>query len=154
MAFGRPVAKAALIGPAAVFGLIFLSGVVVPSTTAWEKLVLGLLTVSLAICLARIGSLAVIATTGQLVIRNMRDTHRIAWSQIDAITEPGPIPVSVYRKNALARQPMTLLVMVREGAAVSATLYDNRLLGHQWGRSTRDRRRAISDLNALLAERS
>jgi hypothetical protein len=152
--FGRPGAKALVIVAPAGFSLLFLSGVVADSTTWWEKLLLGLAAVGLTLVLARVASLAVVAEPGQLVIRNMRNKDRIPWSQIEAITEPGPIPISVYRQNALARQHMTLQVILHEGAVISATLYDNRMFGHRYGQSARARKRAISALNRLLAERS
>ncbi len=79
-------------------------------------------------------------------------THRIPWSEIEAITEPGPIPIAVYRENALAHQKMTLQVVLRDGTVLSATLYDQRMFRD--GYAGRQRKRVIAELNALLPERS
>ncbi len=100
--FSRPVVKLFLALPAAIYGLILLSGIMVPSTTWWEKLLLGLALAALILVMARVARLAVVAEPAGLVIKNLRNTHRIPWSDIETITEPGPIPVAVYRENALA----------------------------------------------------
>jgi hypothetical protein len=152
--FGRPVDKAFLVVPCAVLGVVLLSGILVPSTTWWGKLLLLLPLAALVVLVARVGRLALVAEPGQLVIRNIRNTHRIPWSQIETITEPGPIPVEVYRENALARQNMTLQVVLREGAVLSATLYDARMFGYRNQSAIRDRKRVIAELNALRAARS
>jgi hypothetical protein len=152
MTFRRPLAKALVILPTGGIGLILLAGVAVGSVW-WEKLLLGLLAGGLAAFLARVASLAVIAEPSRLVIRNMRNTHRVGWSEIEAITQPAPIPASVYRENSLARQNMTLEVVLREGAVISATLYDNRMFGHRWGRSAIERMRAIAELQRWLQAR-
>jgi len=154
MVFGRPVVKALFDVPCAVFGIVLLSGILVPSTTWWEKLLLSLPLAALIVVMARVGRLAVIAEPDQLVIRNIRNTHRIPWSEIETITEPGPIPVAVYQENALARQNMTLQIVLREGAVLSATLYDGRMFGYRYQSAVRDRKRVIAQLNGLLAEHS
>lgn len=151
--FGRPGIKAGLIVPYGGFGLILLSGILVPSTTLWEKLLLSLALAALVAAGARIARLAVIAEPAQLVIRNIRNTHRVPWSQIEAISEPGPIPIEVYRENALARRNMTLQVVLREGAVLSATLYDQRMFSYRYRYAVRQRKRVIGELNTLLAER-
>ena len=152
--FGRPVVKAFFIVPCAVFGVVPLSGILVPSTTWWEKLLLLLPLAALVVVVARVGRLALVAEPGHLVIRNIRNTHRLPWSEIEKITEPGPIPVEVYRENALAHQNTTLQVVLRSGAVLSATLYDERMFGYQYQRTVTDRKRVIAELNTLLAERS
>jgi hypothetical protein len=76
----------------------------------------------------------------------------IPWSQIEAITEPGSIPIEVYRENALARQDMSLQVVLREGAVVSATLYDQRMFSYRYRFAVQQRKRVIAELNALLAD--
>jgi hypothetical protein len=151
--FGRPATKAGLIVPLGVFGLILMSGILAPTTTWWEKLLLSLALAVLVLAAGRVVRLALIAEPGQLVIRNIRNTHRVPWSQIEAITEPGPIPVEVYRENALARQNMSLQVVLREGAVVSATLYDQRMFSYRYRYAVQQRKRVIGELNTLLAQR-
>jgi len=85
------------------------------------------------------------------VIRNFRNTHRILWSDIEDICVTPPIPVAVYRENALARQDVSLLVRLKEGAVISATLYDSRMF-HRY--SNQPRKRAVEQLNLLREERT
>ena len=55
-------------------------------------------------------------------------------------------------RNALAHQKMTLQGVLRDGAVLSATLYDQRMFRNGYG--GRQRKRVIAELNTLLAERS
>jgi hypothetical protein len=152
-AFSRPVAKTFFVVLFSGFGLIFFSGIVVPSTNWWEKLLLGLPLAGLVLVVARVARLAIVAEPGRLVIKNLRNTQRIPWSQIENITEPGPVPVAVYRENALAHQDMKLQVVLRDGAVISATLYDERMFGYRYGDAAR-RQDVIAQLNQFRLERS
>ncbi len=152
--FSRPVVKLFLALPAAIYGLILLSGIMVPSTTWWEKLLLGLALAALILVMARVARLAVVAEPAGLVIKNLRNTHRIPWSDIETITEPGPIPVAVYRENALARRDMKLQVVLHDGTVIAATIYDQRMVREGYGQAGKWRRAAIARLNQLRLERS
>jgi hypothetical protein len=87
------------------------------------------------------------------VIKNLRNAHRIPWSDIEKITESAPIPASVYRENALAHQVMKLQVVLREGAVISASLYDQRVFSDRYSQGQR-RKSAIAALEQLRLERS
>jgi hypothetical protein len=151
-ALTRTAAKASIGIPFSAFGLIFLAGVVVPSTTWWEKLLLGLVFAAIVLVIVWVARLAVVPEPDQLVIRNLRNTHRIPWSQIEKITEPGPVPASVYLDNPLADRDRRLLVVLREGAVISATLFDQKLFGYRSGIAPLIA--AVAELNRLRLERS
>jgi Bacterial PH domain len=71
----------------------------------------------------RVAQLAVMATPDGLTIRNFRNAHRIPWSAVEEIFEPGPVPLAVYKENPLAERKTGLFVRLREGAVISCTMY-------------------------------
>lgn len=149
----RTAAKASFVLLFSAFALIFLSGVVVRSTTWWEKLLLGLVFAAIVLVIVRVARLAVVPEPDQLEIRNLRNTHRIPWPQIEKITEPGPVPASVYLDNPLARRDRRLLVVLREGAVISATLFDQRLFSYRYTGNA-PLIAAVAELNRRRLERS
>jgi hypothetical protein len=152
-ALTRTGAKVSFVIPFSAFALIFFAGVVAPSTTWWEKLLLGLVFAAIVLVIVRVAHLAVVPKPDQLVIRNLRNTHRIPWSQIEKITEPGPVPASVYLDNALALRDRRLLVVLRDGAVISATLFDQRLFSYRYSGNA-PLLAAVAELNRLRLERS
>jgi hypothetical protein len=96
----------------------------------------------------RVVQLAVIATPDGLTIRNFRNTHRIPWSAIEEIFEPGPVPPAVYMENPLAQRKVGLFVRLDEGAVVSCTMY-SRAFWSNWSDNFRAIREAVAGLNEL-----
>jgi hypothetical protein len=121
----------------------------------WARILAGLAFVALAVVIWRVWALAIYAGPHDLVIRNFRNAHRIPWSDIEDICVTPPIPVAVYRENPLATQDVSLLVRLKEGAIISATLYDDRMFNsRRYRRGAQARKQAVEQLNDLWRERS
>lgn len=133
------------------WGALFLA-MTLSSGVWWEARVpAGLACAGLVVLAWRAGGLAITAGPDEIVIRNVRNTHHIPWSQIEDILETPPIPAAVYRENPLATQEYSLLVRLKEGAVISASLY--RTEG-QYGYRRKAREQAVAQLRELWRERS
>jgi hypothetical protein len=89
------------------------------------------------------------------VIRNLRNNHRIPWSEVEDIYVTPPIPLAVYRETALPNTHKSLLVRLKEGAVISATLYDDRMFNSSRSRAgSKARIQAAERLKELWRERS
>jgi hypothetical protein len=150
VAFRRRGTTVLVAIPCAGFSLLLLAGALSSSGPWGLRVLAGLACLVPVIFVWRVGRLAIDAEPDALVIRNLRNTHRIPWSQVEDIYVTPPIPVAVYRENALATQDVSLLVRLKEGAVISATLYDSRMSSY----SIQPRRRAMERLNELRRERS
>jgi hypothetical protein len=134
--------------------LVLLAGALNPGLFWWARVLAGLAFAVLAALLARITAMAVIAWPDRLVIRNLRNTHVIPWAEIDAIFQtPRPSP-KVYLDNPLYTQATELLVRLRDGSIISATVYSSRFAGNYVGSRHDPRRDAIARLNELQRELS
>jgi hypothetical protein len=112
----------------------------------------GLASVAPVIFVGRVGRLAIYAGPDELVIRNLRNTHRIPWSEVDDIFVTPPIPPAAYRENPLARQDVSLLVRLKEAAVISATLYDSRMFRN--GGGSLPRKQAVEQLRGFRQQQS
>jgi hypothetical protein len=90
-------------------------------------------------------SLAIVARPDRLVIRNIRNTHRLSWDQVEEVYETPPPSPAVYLENPLFHQGHQLLVRLAEGSVISGTLYDSRMFRG----SSEDRPRVVTVLNDL-----
>lgn len=136
--FHRPGRKLALELPSAAFGLLFLGMTLSGGVLWWARVLAGLAFVALAILMWRVAGLGIYAGPGDLVIRNLRNTHRIRWHQVEDICV-----------GTLPGQEVGLLVRLKEGSQVSATLYDSRVF-----RSYQPRRQVVAQLSELWISRS
>jgi hypothetical protein len=84
----------------------------------------------------------VIAESDQLVIRNIRNTHRVAWSQIEDIDQAKP--------GTLAAKPGNLRIHLSEGSIICVTLYSNSFTGPGYQGQMR---RIIKSLKELQRQR-
>jgi len=108
-------------------GLFLLAGALVPGVLWWARVLAWLGLAILALLNWRMMRLAVIATSEGLIIRNLRNTHRIAWCDVETIFRHGPIPPEVYRETALPKWKECLFVRLAEGAVISCTIYNDSL---------------------------
>ena len=108
----------------------------------------------LALVAWRVTRLAVIARPDGLIVRNIRNTHRIRWTEVEEIFQPGPVPAEVYLENPLARRKWGLFIRLTEGAVISATLFSDRFIRRQWPGSGRALNEAVRDLNELRRQYS
>jgi hypothetical protein len=123
---------------------IFASGVL------WWARVLSWLGTAIVIVLCwRIMRLAIVATSWGLTIRNFRNTHRVAWADVEEIFRPGPVPLAVYRENPLAQQKLGLFIRLTEGAVISCTIYAPWLSSDRYGGNYALGRRADKAIDAL-----
>lgn len=152
IALRRPGMTVLLALPCAAFSLVFLA-LALSGSGPWELRVLaGLASVVPVIFVWRVGRLAIYAGPDELVIQNLRNTHRIPWSEVDDIFVTPPIPPAAYRENPLARRDVSLLVRLREGAVISATLYDSRMFSNSV--TSQPRKQVVEQLHEFRRERS
>jgi hypothetical protein len=131
-----------------VLSLVLLSAALQPRVPGLGKGLAALGLICLCLLAWRVVRLAAIATPDNLIIRNFRNTHRVPWSAIEEIFEPGPVPVAVYKKNPLAERKVGLFVRLKEGAVISCTIYSKAF----WNSSSSNLpaiREAIDGLNEL-----
>jgi hypothetical protein len=143
--FSRPGTKAAVLLTTGIVPLLLLVAALRHGEVWWARLIAGIVVVAAGVVMARIVLVAIVAKRDRLVIRNLRNTHRIPWSQIAEIFETPPPPSSVYRDNPLYRREIDLLVGLRDGSVISATIYSYRLFQEDHS----GRREAIDRLNEL-----
>jgi hypothetical protein len=151
--FSRPGTKATVLLTVGIVPLLLLGAALNPSGFWWARLIAGLVVLAAGVVMARIALVAIIAKPDRLVIRNLRNTHRILWSQVAEIFETPPPPSSVYRDNPLYRREIDLLIGLTDGSVVSATLSSHRLFhgDHSSRREVIDR---LNELRRQLAPRS
>jgi hypothetical protein len=147
--FSRLGTKATILLTVGIVPLLLLVAALNPSGYWWARLTAGVVVLAAGILMARIVLVAIIARPDRLVIRNLRNTHRIPWCQVAEIFETPPPPPSVYRDNPLYRREIDLLVGLTDGSVVSATLYSHRLFqdDHSGRREVIDR---LNDLRRQL----
>jgi hypothetical protein len=143
--FSRPGTKVAvLMAPLIVLALLLVAALN-PAVYWWARILFGLLVAAVAAVLGRIMIIAISARPDRLVIRNLRNTHRIPWAAISGIYETPPPPPEVYRANPLYRRQIDLFVGLTDGSVISATLYDHQLFPDDHS----GRAEAIDRLNRL-----
>jgi hypothetical protein len=143
--FSRPGTKLAVLLTVGLVPLLLLVAALRPNGFWWARLIAGVVVLAAGIVIARIALVAIVAKPDRLVIRNMRNTHRIPWSQVGDIFETPPPPPSVYRDNPLYRREIDLLVGLTDGSVISATIYSQRLFPEDHSGC----REAIDRLNEL-----
>ncbi len=143
--FSRPGTKATVLLTVGIVPLLLLVAALNPSGFWWARLIAGVVVLGASVVMARIVLVAIVAKPDRLVIRNLRDTHRIPWSQVAEIFETPPPPPSAYRDNPLYRREIDLLVGLTDGSVLSATLYSHRLFHDDHS----GRREVIDQLNEL-----
>lgn len=153
VAFRRPGPQVANALPAALAGLVGLGATLSPYVLWWGRVLTGVACVAIAILVWRIAGLAIYAGPDDLVIRNVRNTHRIPWSEVEDIFLPLPPSPAVYLETALPKIDRRLLVRLKESAVISVTLYDPRFDGRGWSDDTSRRTRVVEQLNKLRKER-
>jgi hypothetical protein len=135
-------------------GLAFLGATLSPYVLWYGRVPAGLACVGVAVLIWRIAGLAIYAGPDDLVIRNVRNTHRIPWSEVEDIFVPPPPSPAIYFETALPKSDRRLLVRLKEGAVISATLYDDRMFDSTRLPNTHQRVRAAEQLNKLRKERT
>ncbi len=148
--FSRPGTKATVLLTVGIVPLLLLVAALRPSGFWWTRLIAGLVVLAAGVVIARIVLVAIVAKPDRLVIRNLRNTHRIPWSQVAEIFETPPPPPSVYRDNPLYRREIDLLVGLTDGSVISATLYSHRLFQDDHS----SRKEVIDRLNELRRQLS
>jgi hypothetical protein len=143
--FSRPGIKVAVLLTVGLVPLLLLVAAVRPDGYWWARLIAGTVVVAAGVVMARILFVAIVAKPDRLVIRNMRTTHRIPWSEVADIFETPPPPPSVYRDNPFTRREIELLVGLTGGSVISATIYSHQLFPEDHS----GRREAIDRLNEL-----
>ena len=154
VAFRRPGPQIANALPAALAGLVCLGATLSPYVLWWGRVLTGLACVAIAILVWRIAGLAIYAGPDDLVIRNLRNTHRIPWSEVEDIFVTPPPSPAIYRETALPKTDVSLLVRLKEGAVISATLYDSRMFYPNPNLDAPRRKQAVEQLNKVRTERT
>jgi hypothetical protein len=95
-------------------GLIFLSGVLTPTTHGWEKIASAAVVLAFAMLGIRIARLGIFAGPDQLVVRNQFRSYRIGWREISAFAMPPPYG---------SMSNTGLRIHLLHGRVISATLY-------------------------------
>jgi len=148
--FSRPRTKATALLTVGLVPLLLLVAALRPDGYWWTRLIAGVVAAAAGMVMARIVLVAIVAKPDRLVIRNMRNTHRIPWSQIADIFETPPPPPSVYRDNPLHRREIELLIGLADRSVISATLYSQQLFPEDHS----GRREVIDWLNELRRQLS
>jgi hypothetical protein len=148
--FSRPGIKVTVLAAVGIVPLLLLVVALHPNRFWWARLIAGIVVLVAGVVMARIALVAIVAKPKRLVIRNMRNTHRIPWSQVADIFETPPPPASAYRENPLYRSEIDLLVGRTDGSVISATIYSQRLFPEDHS----SRREAIDHLNELRRQLS
>jgi hypothetical protein len=129
--------------PFAIYVLLLFGGAVATGVPWWARALASAGILVLAVVAWRVLRLAVVATPDCLVIRNFRNEHRVPWEEVEEIFGPRRPPGAAYMENPLAAPMVGLFVRLREGAAISCTLYA-RMFRSDW--------RKINDAAARLGE--
>jgi hypothetical protein len=95
-------------------GLIFLSGVVTPTTHGWEKIASAAVVLAFVMLGIRIARLGIFAGRDQLVVRNYFRSYRIGWPEISAFEMPPPY-------GAVSKTGLRIHLV--GGRVISAALY-------------------------------
>jgi hypothetical protein len=148
--FSRPGVKAWYIFFILFLSVLLLSAGLRSGVPALGKGLACLGVACLCLLAWRVVQLAVIATPDGLTIRNFRNTHRIPWSAVEEIFEPGPVPLAVYKENPLAERKVGLFVRLQEGAVISCTIY-SKAFWHDYVRVIRDAVAALNELRERYA---
>ena len=146
--FSRPGVKAWYIFFILFLSVLLLSAGLRSGVPALGKGLACLGVACLCLLAWRVVRLAVIATPDELIIRNFRNTHRIPWSAVEEIFEPGPVPLPVYKENPLAERKVGLFVRLQEGAVISCTIY-SKAFWRGWSDNLRVIREAVAELSEL-----
>jgi hypothetical protein len=112
--------------------LLLISGAADSAGAVWLRVLAGLGTAGVTLYIWRVLRLAIVAEPQQLTIRNVRNTHRIPWRDVEEIYEPGPVPEAVYLENPLAMRKTGLFVRIKGGSVISVSMYAANVLGARY----------------------
>jgi hypothetical protein len=129
VSFSRPARKAIFLIWAGLLWLLLISGAADSAGVGWLRVLAGLAAAGATLYIWRVLRLAIVAEPQRLTIRNLRNTHRIPWHDVEAIYEPGPVPQAVYLENPLAKRKTGLFVRVADGSVISVSLFAANVVG-------------------------